>query len=265
MNSLRFGALLLAYNQEDYLSYCLRALAPHVDEVVVVHSESPWIAYNPDARRAFAVPDATREILASLRREIGNLTVVEGIWDVEEAMRNAGLEVLRRGGMDACLIVDADEFYPAGGIARLRGLIERENAPGTVYFARYHTCYKRFDYVVESEHRVPVAVRLDADTSFLLRRLPSGRIVYVPESIYFWHMGYVMSDERMWEKLHTFGHAHEIVPHWYDEKWLRWTPETRDLFRKEPRSRWPRTTRIDPRTLPEILHTHPFFPDGDLS
>jgi hypothetical protein len=261
MNHLRFGALVLAYNQEDYLAYCVRALAPHVDAIAVAHSDAPWTAYNRHARGQFIVPDRTREILASLESEIQHLSTVEGLWDTEEAMRNGAMDLLRRAGMDVCLIVDADEFHPESGIERLREHIERENSPGTVYFSKYHTCYRRFDYIVESEHRTPVAVHLDADTTFLLRRLPAGRITYVPDSIHFWHMGYVLSDERMWEKLHTFGHAHEVVPGWFEEKWLNWTPGTRDLFRKEPRSRWPRTLKIDPATLPAILHSHPYFPD----
>jgi hypothetical protein len=265
MKRLRFGALVLAYNQEDYLAYCIRALAPHVDAVVVAHSDVPWTAYNPQARGEFTTPDRTREILASSTSEVDNLGVVEGLWNSEEETRNAGLRRLRRAGMDVCFIVDADEFYPESGIARLREHVERENAPGTVYFAKYHTCFKRFDYVVESEHRTPVAVHLDAETTFLLRRMPSGNIQYAPDSIYFWHMGYVMSDGRMWEKLHTFGHAHEIVPNWFEEKWLNWTPSTRDLFRKEPRSRWPRTLKIDPGRLPSVLHSHPYFPNGHSS
>jgi hypothetical protein len=266
MKRLRFGALVLAYNQEDYLGYCIRALAPHVDAIAVAHSDAPWTAYNPHARSEFATPDGTRDILDSLASEIDNLGIVTGLWNTEEAMRNAGLDLLRQAGMDVCLIVDADEFYPESGIARLRDHIERENDPGRVYFGAYRACYKRFDYIVESDHhRVPVAVHLDADTTFLLRRLPSGHSSHVPDPFYFWHLGYVLSDQRMWEKLHTFGHAHEVVPRWFEEKWLNWTPSTRDLFRKEPRSRWPRTLKIDPSTLPAILHAHPYFPNGDAS
>jgi hypothetical protein len=274
MIRLRFGAIVLAYKQEDYISYCLRELSAHVDYIVVLFSERPWIAYNRNARGDFTLPDNTRELLAALQCELPNLAVVEGVWDSEEEMRNEGLQVLRRVGMQVCLMVDADEFYPEHGLQDLRVEIERVNAPGTVYFARYLACFRRFDYVVETRyqrlngdgeapHRAPVAVHLNAQTAFRRHRQPLQQERDLPESIFFWHMGYVLSDRRMWEKLNTFGHAQELVPGWFEEKWLRWTPQTQDLFFKTPPSRWPRTIKIDPRRLPKILHAHPYFPtDG---
>jgi glycosyltransferase involved in cell wall biosynthesis len=262
---VRTGALVLAYKQEDYVAFCIRSISPSVDLVLVLFSEEPFTAYNPRARSHFSRPDRTGQILRDLDRETGNLAVLEGVWNDEATMRNAGLAYLRGCGVEACLIVDADEIYPEGGIEALRGEIERRNRPGSVYFSRYETCYRRFDYVVESDHRLPVAVHLEPSTTFPLRRRPVGDRVDLPDRMFFWHMGYVLSDARMWEKINTFSHAHEVVDGWFEQKWLGWTPQTRDLFRKEPVSRWPRAVRIDPRMLPGILRSHPFFPsDRDV-
>lgn len=266
MSKLRTGAMVLAYKQEEYLAYCLRSLAPHVDDVVVLFSESPFTAYNPDAREQFRTPDGTRAILDALHAELPNLRVVEGTWDSEPAARNAGLQSLRRAGDQVVLLVDADEFYPDGGLQRLRDEIERTAVPGTVYRARLRTCYKRFDYVLVADQRFAVAVHVDEHTRFEGRpRRPLGPLRDLPDDIWFWHLGYVLGDERMWEKINTFGHAHEILPGWYEEKWLKWTPQTRDLSRKHPASQWAGTVRIDPASLPKILHTHPYFPAAEAS
>jgi glycosyltransferase involved in cell wall biosynthesis len=207
------------------------------------------------------VPDGTRDILRALNRELENLTIVDDVWDSESEARNAGLRHLRNLGTQVCLIVDADEIYPVGALDRLRGAIEAVNTPDTVFYARYLTCYKRFDYIVESDHRTPVAIHITDETAFHQRpRRPAGARRDLPGDVFFWHMGYVLTDERMWEKINTFGHVREIVPGWFEEKWVNWTPETRDLFRKHPVDRWPRTIRIDPLSLPEILHSHPQFP-----
>jgi hypothetical protein len=195
-----------------------------------------------------------------LAREFANLSVVEGRWEAEPEMRHQGLALLREHGAEVCLSVDADEFWPEGGLARLGAEIERVARPGTVYFARYHTCYRSFGYRVVSDHRMAVAVHLAGDTHFPARRRAAGPRHDLSDDFFFWNMGYVLSDERMWEKIRTFSHAHEIVPGWFEEKWLAWTPETRDLFRKEPRSRWPRTVPMEPASLPAVLHGHPFFP-----
>jgi hypothetical protein len=268
-NEVRFGAMVLAYKQEEYIAYCLRALAPHLDQIVVLFSERPWIAYNSRARQSFTAADGSREILAELQRELPHLSVIEGTWDGEEEMRDHGLRALRNAGTDVCVMVDADEMYPDGGLAALKGEIARRNTPGTAYYMRYMGCYRRFDYVLEtryprstggvSVHRAPVAVHLDPQTTFYMHRNPSGHVVELPESFFFWHFGYVLSDARMWEKIHTFGHAQQIVPRWFEEKWLQWTPATADLFFKEPRSRWPRTIKIDAQSLPQVMHQHPYF------
>jgi len=264
MNSLRAGAIVLAFRQEEYIAYCLRTLAPCVEAIVVLLSDLPFIAYNSQARQQFTVSDGTRDILQALDRELANLTIIEGVWDSEPEARNAGLRHLRSLGARVCMCVDADEIYPEPALDRLRAEIEAADSPGTVYFARYVTCYKRFDYIVQADHRLAVAVHLNEHTAFDRRpRRPTGVRRDLPDDIYFWHMGYVLSDERMWEKINTFGHAREIVPGWFQEKWLNWTPETRNLFRKHPISRWPHAIRIDPLTLPKILHSHPYFP-GEL-
>jgi hypothetical protein len=264
MSTLRTGAMVLAYKQEDYLAYCLRSLAPHVDDVLVLFSECPFSAYNPAAREQFRTPDGTWAILESLRPELPNLTVVEGIWDSEADARNTALQHLRAAGDKIVLIVDADEIYPDGGLRRLRAEIENDCAPGTVYRALPRTCYKRFDHVLVSDQRLAVAVHATEETSFTGRlRKPHGPLRDLPEDIWFWHLGYVLSDQRMWEKINTFGHAQEILPGWYEEKWLNWTPQTRDLSRKPPASRWPGTVRIDPACLPKILHSHPYFPRAE--
>jgi hypothetical protein len=260
---LRSGAMVLGYKQEEYISYSLRCLAPFCDHVVVMYSEAPWIVSNPMAREHFGTPDRTREILDALCSEHPNIQVVEGVWDSAPQVRQAALRRLRRLGVEVCLITDADEIYPDGMVERLLAHIDRRSHPGAVYYARYMTCYRRFDYVVESDHRMSIAVHLDETTEFRqLPRRPTGVHLDLPDDIYYWHMGYVLSDERMWEKIHTISHAHEVLPDWYESKWLKWSPDETDLFRKEPASRWGSTVRIDPRALPKVLHDHPYFPSG---
>lgn len=269
----RFGALMLAYKQEDYIAYSLRSIAPHVGHIVVVYSDRPWTAYNPNAVRQFTVPDRTREILAAMQAEIPKIQIIEGVWRCEEDMRNDGLRALRRLGTEFCITIDADEFYPEGGLQRLKDEMLRRNAPGTAYYVRHANCFRRFDLVIDSQfwnrstqaweaERASVGIHLGTDSQFYRTRHLLAPQVKLPEDIFFWHLGYVQSNERMWEKLHTFGHAHEIRSGWFEDIWLRWTPELRDFFFREPHARWRSLHRIDPHMLPTVLHTHPFF-DGN--
>lgn len=271
MGPLRFGAIVLAYNQEQYISYSLPALAPHVEHVAVMCTDRPWSAYNTRAREMFRVADGTRDIVVALARRYANVSIIDGEWDREEDMRNDGLTALRRSGVDVCLSVDPDEFYPEGGLDRLKAKISRRNTPGVRYYVPYVGCFKRFDRMIEDCYpeesgavrpfaRGAAAVHLDADTRFYYARHTTGPSVNLPPTFFFWHLGYVLSDERMWEKVNSWAHVSEVLPRWFNDKWLRWTPETCDLFYRDPAWRWKRTVPLDPLILPEILHTHPYFP-----
>jgi hypothetical protein len=258
--NLKFAALLIVYKQEEYLEYCIRALAGHVDSIMVLFCERPFIAYNPQARQMFSELDSSRSIIDKLKTEIADLIVVEGIWDAEEEMRNEGLNRLRAIGIDVCLIIDADEIYADGTFPLLKKHIAAVNKTASVFWARYRNCYKRLDYVIDSPKlRMPVAVHIGPDTVFIDGREPTGPKVLLPDTIFYWHFGYVLTDKRMWEKINTFSHSHEIIDDWYESKWIRWTPKTTNLSRKAPGNRWPIAKKIELSLLPKIMRTHPFY------
>ncbi len=254
----KWYALMLAYRQADYIESALRAVRDHVDGIVVMHTSVPFTAYNADARRQFGGDDGTAAILAGMQDSTRGMRVLDGAWNDEEAMRNDGIAELRRLGATICLIVDADEFYEPSSLMALKHFVEENGETGNVFWCRYVNCYRRADYIVDAPRlRLPVAVTIAEDSRFVDRRVPSGRRVDVPEDIQYWHMGYVLPDARMWEKIRTFSHAASVPDDWFEAKWLRWTPETKDLCRRKP-GRWPRTIRINPAALPPVLHTHPY-------
>jgi hypothetical protein len=256
------GALMLAYDQEEYIAWSLRSIAGKVDAVVVAYSAVPWTAYNRSARAEFATPDATHSILVGLQAELTNVTILEGVWHDEESMRNDALHLLRRLGVSSFLIVDADEFYDCHVTDDVFRLLEADERPDVVAWARYRNLYRSFRYEISGASlRLPVAGKADGGGLFLKRRILHGPRLILPSHIYYWHTGYVLGDARMLKKIRTFGHAHEIATDWYAQKWLAWTPETRDLDRVHP-IRWPGTCPIDPLEVPSTLHSHPFFPDG---
>lgn len=258
---MRFGAMVLGYNQEDYIEYCLSEICGEVDLVVVALPESPFTAYNPAAREEFTAADATQEIVDRVAAQWRHVRVRVGSWSNEESMRDHCLDIMRDSKIDVCMIIDADEFYPTGTLAAIRCYISDHASPGDVLWARYVNCFKRYDHVIDAPRlRLPVAVVVDAQTRFLEGRCPEGVRLDLPENLFYWHVGYVMSDRRMWEKIRTFSHAHEVAPRWFEEKWLAWTPQSTNLCRRQP-DRWPRTIKINRTALPQVLHSHPRFLD----
>ena len=119
----RFASLTLAYNQGDYIESCLRELAPHTGASFVMYSDRPFTRYNPDARREYSRVDGTRHILRRLEVEFPHLRVIEGVWDDEQEMRDAGHAAALAEGFEYLLIVDADEFYRRGDLASVTKLV----------------------------------------------------------------------------------------------------------------------------------------------
>jgi hypothetical protein len=256
MDKHRFASLTLAYNQKDYLEYRLRQLMPECGAVFVMYSEVPFTLYNPNARAEFSRVDGSREILCRLNREFDHLYVIEGEWTCEDDMRNAGLEAALTKGFESLLIIDADEFYHEQTLPILRQFM-RDHPDTDSWWCRVRVPFKYIDYVIDRDDEfLPVAIRLGGATRFCNRRVPSGRRQRLDDRFLLFNMGFVLSDARMLEKTRTYSHAHQLPPLWYQEKWLGWTPETRNLHTRVP-ALWPRTRFQAPTELPAILRGHP--------
>lgn len=254
----RIASLTLAYNQGDYIEHCLRGLARSAGALFVMFSERPWTRYNPSARTEFYQTDNTWQILTRLQSELPHLRVIPGEWDCEEDMRNQGLAAARESGFEFLLIADADEFYHDHDLVRIQESLVNDPESDS-WWCRMRMPFKYCDYViVEKDHYLPVVARTREGVKFVNRRLPDGRRSHLPADLVCFNMGFVLPDDRMYEKMRTYSHAHEIVEGWFEDTWLPWTPSSKDLHPREP-SRWPCVTRCDPRDYPEILRGHPLL------
>jgi hypothetical protein len=55
------------------------------------------------------------------------------------------------------------------------------------------------------------------------RNFQAERKVAIPcETIMLHHMSYARTDAQIFRKITTFGHAHEVVPDWYENVWRKW-------------------------------------------
>ncbi len=260
----RFGAMILAYNQADYIDACIRAIYPYFYRIVVMYSKAPYSKYNTHAREEFTELDNTLEILEGIPDKAEKMMITHGSWTCQEDIRNDALDIMRTEGCDYCFVIDADEFYPDCMLPGLFAYLEEHLPEGQVGWVKTRTLFKQMNYLIDTRRaRLAVATRIRPETRFTPGggRGPTGEKFKVDDRFFYWHLGYVLPNKRMWEKVRTYGHARELPPDWYEEKWLNWTPETTNMCRRDP-TRWPKTVRIEPRELPGILHNHPYFPYG---
>jgi hypothetical protein len=256
-----FGAIVLCYRQIDFIDPCLRAARDSFDRILCMWSDIPWLKYNSVARDSFGGDDGTREVVLRHASENPRILPVEGRWDCEESMRTDALNILKREGMDYTYVLDADEIYPDGALDSIKKWVV-EHREHSRFQCRYRNLFKRMDYEIVADdlwHNVCYRNRdIEAFERGRTIEIPYERM---PEDFFFWHFGWILSDERVYEKVKTYGHSHELPDDWYREKWLNWTPETTDLCARN-KWEWRTTKYVDPKELPSVIHSHSRFPRG---
>ena len=200
---------------------CIRQFKPFVERHTVLVSSKPWFG-------AAGKDDGTAE----LARKDGAEVCIQH-WQSEEEQRNWGLSLLM--DFDYVLIVDADELYSRSGIETMIATIESRHAP---YFRirEMRTYWKTTNYVcapLEGWDAPVVAVDPKQVRFYKQRQVEhisgtrSLTAATLPGTLH--HMSWVKSDEKIRQKIGSFSHAEHIRPGWYENVWLRWTPEMRDI------------------------------------
>ena len=272
---MKLTAVLCVYNEEEYLEYAVRSIAPAVDEVILCLGMAPYTAYNPRARE-ISRADRTESIVDALSREIPKLSVVKGLWSSEVEHRNAGLELCLERGSDYYWLVDGDEVYREDHLTNIREELIRRPDVGT-FIVKCHIFWRSFSYRIpagELTWRPRRIFKITRFRKFLgLRFRHTCRFVgqnemnsmgpiyeFPPDRAIFYHFSYARSTKAMEDKFRTFSHAHEIGPEWLSRVWQRWPQERqmRDIHPIDP-PKFPRALRQDPEDLPLLMRNHPFY------
>jgi len=254
-----FGAIVLVYRQIDYIDWCLEAARKNFDRVLCMTTDIPFVKYNSGARDHFGGDDGSLEVVLAHAEEDSRVQVVQGRWDCEESMRTEALNILKSQGIDYTFVLDADELYPDGTLDRVKDWI-RSHREHSRFQCRYRNLFKRMDYeIIADDLWHNVCYRNRDITSFERGRTIEIPSVRLPRDLFFWHFGWVLSDERIYEKVNTYSHSHELPEDWYQSKWVEWTPETMDLCARNKWD-WSGTRHVDPAELPSVLQSHPRFP-----
>ena len=276
--SQRIAAVYCVYNEEEYIEWSLRSIYDFVDQIFVLLGEGPYRAYNPQAPARFSSTDQTEAIVRRLSSTRPNLHLVKGQWDAELEHRNAGVTLCREAGAQYYFLVDGDEVYRRDHLDNLREEICARPHVGQ-FIIKCDTFWRSFRYRIpahelswmprrifklsrwsrlgKSAIPVPWAARFTGNN----KTNSWGGVYHIrPERVIFYHFSYARSPQKMYEKLQTFSHAHEIPNGWYERVWLAWT-NNRTMTNLNPVDppKFPRAIYQDPGDLPEVLREHPYY------
>jgi hypothetical protein len=255
-----FATYLIAFNQDKWIMRNLENAYPHVDKIYLMHSELPW-GYNPNARIKYSNNFDLDLIKQSPYMD--KITIIEGDWLDDTSQRNFCLQRAKKDGIDFLMVHDADEFYFHDDFDKLINIV-KTNEQYDVFDVNLYAFWKSFKYVLIDPQKGRIGgtnqtiVNLHrVDKYDYIRNTYTNNRLVVPEIMQF-HGSYVLTDEEVYEKIKTWGHTNDFdADKWYNEVWLLWTLESRNLHPVWPWC-WDHCEIFD-GALPEVIEDFDFI------
>lgn len=205
---MRIGVLTVCYRDERFIRTCVRQFRPLVHRHIVLISEKPWHGEQEPL-------DSCGDIAT-----FENARVTLGDWESEADQRNAGMAQL--ADCDWIIVCDTDERWLHDDIIALRDFLETQRCPA-FGIGRLKTYWKNTHTIVDPEESGGLIVAVKPGVWFTEKRCIDSQWGFLPKDIVMHHLSYVRTDEEMKRKITTFEHQHEIIPGWYENKWLNGT------------------------------------------
>jgi hypothetical protein len=252
---MKYGRLMLAYNQNRWLQMAIDNCANHVDKIYIVYSEFPWNKYNRISRKQFKNNTDISVIENSIYKD--KIVLIKGTWTSDEDQRNAGVARAKDDNIDILLIQDTDEFFFKDDYQVLKNDIEA-NPKFDEYSIKWILFWKSWKYTINHRTQgilsgptsIAMNIKYNPDVRFsTCRNVKSRNRFTVSPTLY--HGAYILSDEEVYEKIHTWGHSHQINRNWYENKWKKWTIDTREIHPCWPKE-WKNAIIYDGK-LPETI------------
>lgn len=136
-------------------------------------------------------------------------------------MRNMGIALLRGMGIEIALIVDTDEWFTKRALDNFKKLIEDNDAPA--YRIKMKHVFRYIDWGVDTLHDGGTVMALKTSENLTVSRkrdYDGPSILMAPDLGDVYHLSYARSPESVLFKIKNFSHASEVVPNWYEEKFL---------------------------------------------
>jgi hypothetical protein len=234
----KFAVHFLMFNTERWILPAIDNCGEFVDRIYIAYSKYPW-TYNKKARKYFLNKD-NPEILKK-SKYYSKIVLIEGKWDREEDQRNACYEKAKADGIDYFLTQDTDEFYTPAGYQKIKETVLK-NPNQAFYFTKWYTFWKSFDYVLlddqnqKDSSKPEVVLNCHLVKKFKEKRIPDSDGPSMIIDVICFHGSYVLTDEEVFEKIATWGHAqHFDRTLWFLLKWLWWTPQMKYLHPSKPK------------------------------
>ncbi len=243
---MKLGAQMCAFREAPRIIPAIQQFEGYIDKLIVTCSTKPW--------EGNLEPDNAAQLARTTFAE-----VYEGEWQTEAEQRNFMAEKLE--DMDWVLIAPPDRFFTKETLANIRFFLETaEVRPYAMHTLDY---WKNLDLVIlpftalnlavyppHNIHGTPFRFTYAnySDQAGTNNPLIPGATAH--------HISWVKTDDEVKSKIASYTHAREILPNWYQEKWMDWKYNTTDFAPVTPHDFKQAVSYSIPSEIRERLHAH---------
>ena len=261
---MKFGAIYCIYDDHEYLDISLFPISDHLDKVLFLISDVPWNGKKSDNSETI---NKVKELCSKNK----HFELIQGHWTNEIDQRNFGLFRFFVEGIDIAFVIDSDEIYPIYHFLNIKQFII-QNPQIDAFHLEWNTYWTKDYYRINPrEHYKPlIAVRVSSfkftyirggitsvirtATTILKTNKEYNGVLIPPQIGICFHLSYARNNEYMKRKLETNSHASEFIKGWYENVWLKWKPDMRNLHPVTPQQ-YQVAIKEDFAIFPEQLKT----------
>jgi len=167
------------------------------------------------------------------------INIVSQYWNDEAAQRNYGTWYLHKCKIDWAIEIDDDELYNTNDLKKVFEFLNVNDF--SAYLIAHQIYWKNRNTILDHNQMsfptiistIPNRVYFDFGRTISVYE-GKNWFTFDPKTLICHHMSYVRSDEKMFRKIKTFSHANDIVESWYDNVWLKWTEDMKNLHPTNP-------------------------------
>jgi len=241
---MKFGAICCLYDDIEYLDVFLHPIVNHLNEILFLISDVNWKKEKTNNSR-------TLEKIKELKSKYSNITLIQKYWDNEVDQRNFGLFYFYKKKFEYSFIIDTDEIYKEQHFKNIIKFI-KSNPKISAFHIEWNTYWKKEYYRINPrENFKPVIVVKTNSFLFIRERQGTTSIIrnekailksdgdyngiLIPSKIAIcYHLSYARDDDFIRKKIGIYKYILNIVPDWYEDIWLKWTPKMTNLHPVTP-------------------------------
>lgn len=252
---MKFATYVMTYDQGKWIMRNLENSYPHVDRIYVMHSKLPW-GYKPDARKNYTNNFDINIIKNS--KYMDKIHIIEGDWLSDTEQRTYCLQQAKRDGFDYLMVHDADEFFFHKDFEKIIETV-KNNPDIDVFSINLYAFWRSFKYILINHD----GSRISGNNQTIVKLKTIDKYDYIRDvqiicyhmtipDVICYHGSYVLTNDEVFKKVNMTSHSNDYDGiKWYNEVWVPWTLESKNLHPIWPWA-WSHCEEFND-ILPEVL------------